>query len=67
VYGDNDFMAYQVEDATTGAEMQGPSSSVNQRAGRVPWNTSAAKSLAVLWFVCLGLYWALGALFRGVK
>lgn len=66
MYGDNDFMVYQVTDAADN-EMQGPSSSVNQRAGKVPWNTSAAKSLALLWFVALGLYWLLGSLFRGVK
>lgn len=62
-----EFGAYEVDESMTGAEMQGPSSTVNQVAGRTPWNASAAKSLAVLWFALLGVYFILGYLFRGKR
>lgn len=64
---DETFMVSEVDESMTGAEMQGPSSTVNQRVGRVPWNTSASRSLVMLWFTALGLYWLLGALFRGAR
>jgi len=53
-----------VDESMDGAEMQGPSSTVNQRAGNA-WNSSATKSLVVLWFFVLGSYWFLGWLFKG--
>lgn len=61
------FGGFEVDESFTGEEMQGPSSTVNQRAGKVPWNTSAARSLVILWFAALALYWLLGVLFRGAR
>lgn len=64
---DGGFGAYEVDESMTAADMQGPSSRVNQVAGRTTWTASAAKSLAVLWFFLLGLYFVLGYLFRGKR
>lgn len=58
------FGARTVDESMTGAEMQGPSSTVNQRVGNT-WTGSATKSLVVLWFAVLALYWFLGWLFKG--
>ena len=58
------FTTYTVDESMTAEEMQGPSSTVNQRVGNVMAG-SATKSLVVLWFAVLALYWFLGWLFRG--
>ena len=61
------FDVFAVDESSTAEDMQGPSSTVNQRVGKVPWNTSASRSLVILWFAALITYWLLGVLFRGAK
>jgi hypothetical protein len=53
-----------VDETAAYTEMQGPSSGVNQLAGRGTLWTSPTKSLIALWVFVLILYWLLGALFR---
>lgn len=63
------FQAYGISDESDslsmGAEMQGPSSSVNQMVGKGSWTSSPTRSLVLLWFAVLFVYWMLGWLFRG--
>jgi hypothetical protein len=56
-----------VDEAATATEMQGPSSSINQYAGRATFFSSPTKTLVTLWFVALGAYWFMGWFFRGTR
>lgn len=55
---------YTVDETATHQEMQGPSSTVNEVAGKAGMKSSPTKSLIVLWVVALLTYWLMGALFR---
>lgn len=59
------FYVDTVDDGASVDEMQGPSSTVNQLAGRASWSASPTKSLVVLWFVALALLWLIGYVVRG--
>ncbi len=69
MYGDDNggFIVDTVDDAYDTQDMQGPSSTVNQVAGKTSWSSSPTKSLVMLWFVVLAIYWLLGYLFRGSR
>jgi hypothetical protein len=60
-FGDS---VYTVDETATATEMQGPSSTVNEVAGKQGMKSSPTKSLIVLWVIALGLYWLFGAMFR---
>lgn len=62
-----EFGAYEIDESMTGAEMQGPSSTVNQMSGRKTWASSPTKAMVGLWFAVLALYWLLGWLFKGAR
>lgn len=57
----------QVDETASYTEMQGPSSSVNELAGRAGINANPTKALVALWFVALAAYFAIGWLFRGQR
>jgi hypothetical protein len=48
-------------------DMQGPSSGLNELAGRASWASSPTKSLVALWFAILGAYWFVGWFFKGQR
>lgn len=56
-----------VDETASVTEMQGPSSSINQLAGRRSLASSPTKSLVALWFVVLAVYWFIGWFFRGQR
>lgn len=56
-----------VDERASYDEMQGPSSGVNQLAGAKTWLSSPTKSLVLLWFAALGMYWLVGYVFRGQR
>lgn len=57
----------QVDESAAATDMQGPSSTVNQLAGRASMLSSPAKSLFGLWLAALLLYWLVGWFFRGQR
>jgi hypothetical protein len=57
----------QVDETADYTDMQGPSSTLNQLAGKVPWSQNPTMSLVVLWFVVLAAYWFVGWFFRGQR
>jgi hypothetical protein len=56
-----------VDESAAYTEMQGPSSMVNELAGRASWSSSPTKCLVGMWFVALAVYWFFGWLFRGQR
>lgn len=56
-----------VDETAQMSDMQGPSSGVNQLAGRTPFMGTPTKSLVALWFAALAAYWFLGWFFRGQR
>jgi hypothetical protein len=63
-----DYMpADQVDETAGNTEMQGPSSGLNQLAGKATWLNDPTKCLVGLWFVVLAVYWAVGYFFRGQR
>jgi hypothetical protein len=56
-----------VDETASYTDMQGPSSSINQLAGKATWSSSPTKSLIGLWLLALGLYWLIGWLFKGQR
>lgn len=66
-YSPYDMPVDEVDDRAMMDGMQGPSSTVNQLAGRLPWSADPARCLVVLWFVVLFAYWAIGMFFRGQR
>jgi hypothetical protein len=56
-----------VDETADMTDMQGPSSTINQLAGKATWASSPTKSLLVIWFGVLALYWFLGWFFRGQR
>lgn len=56
-----------VDDTADMTEMQGPSSGINQLAGRASWASSPTKCLIGLWVLVLALYWGLGWFFKGQR
>lgn len=61
------FPTETVDETADHTEMQGPSSAINQLAGRATWLNSPTKSLVGLWILALGLYWFVGWFFRGKR
>jgi hypothetical protein len=61
----DDFGAYPVDD-TGGMDtgMMGVSTATNQMSGA---RIAPSRSLVVLWFAALALYWFLGYLFKGQR
>lgn len=67
-FGSDTYMPVDtVDDTAAHTEMQGPSSSLNEMAGRQPWSMSPTKSLLGLWFFALALYMFSGWFFRGQR
>jgi len=56
-----------VDETASYTEMQGPSSSVNQMAGKAGINANPTKALVAVWFLALALYWLIGWVFRGQR
>lgn len=56
-----------VDDTASHTEMMGPSSVINQVNGMPGWSNSPTKSLVLLWFFVLGLYWFVGWFFKGQR
>lgn len=66
--GQDPYMPVDTVDETAAyTDMQGPSSTVNQLAGRASWASSPTKALIGLWILCMALYWGMGWLFRGQR
>lgn len=56
-----------VDETASYTEMQGPSSAVNQLAGKPTWLSSPTKSLIALWILAVAAYWFVGWFFRGQR
>lgn len=56
-----------VDETASYTDMQGPSSRLNQMAGRSTWASSPTKSLILMWVAAMGLYWFIGWFFRGQR
>lgn len=56
-----------VDETADYTDMQGPSSSVNQLAGRMGFAQTPTGSLVLLWLVALAAYWGIGYFFRGQR
>ena len=61
------FAPETVDETAQATEMQGPSSAINQLAGKATWLSSPTKSLAAMWFLVLIAYWFVGWFFRGQR
>jgi hypothetical protein len=64
-FGDPYMATETVDEVADMTDMQGPSSMVNQLAGRMSWRSSPTRCLVALWFAALAAYWLTGVLFRG--
>lgn len=65
---DDPYMPVDTVDETASyTDMQGPSSRVNQLAGKATWTSSPTKALIALWALCMLLYWGMGWFFRGTR
>jgi hypothetical protein len=61
---DSEFSVYQVDETAQATDMMGASSHMNQISS---WRTSPARSLVILWFFVLAVYWFLGYFFKGAR
>lgn len=64
-FGDPYMPTETVDESATMSDMQGPSSTINQLAGRASWRSSPTRCLVAAWFAALIAYWLTGVLFRG--
>jgi len=53
-----------VDETAMYTDMQGQASLLNVQAGKETWRQSPAKSLMVLWFTTLVVYWLIAYVFR---
>jgi hypothetical protein len=65
---DQSYMPVDTVDETSAhTDMMGSSSVINQVNGQPGWKNSPTRSLVVMWFVVLGVYWFVGWFFRGQR